>query len=50
MVTNLENFILNFPNSATREDKALLMAATLFADYRFFEKRKDSRGNAGGGM
>jgi len=33
-----DNFALSFPNNATVEDKALLLAATLFADYQWFEK------------
>jgi len=38
-LANLENFLIHFPKNATKEDKALLMAAVLFADYRFFEKK-----------
>jgi len=40
MVTNLENFLIHFPQNATKEDKALIMAAVLFADYRFFQSGK----------
>lgn len=30
-----------FPHGAVKEHKALLMAAALFLDYRFFEKGSD---------
>jgi len=45
MATNMENFLVHFPKNATKEDKALLMCATLFADYRFFEKKNNARGS-----
>jgi len=38
-VSNADNFALTFPVNATVEDKALLLAATLFADYQWFERR-----------
>jgi len=33
-----DNYAITFPSNCTVEDKALLLAATLFADYQWFEK------------
>lgn len=47
MISNADNFSLHFPNNATKEDKALLMAAVLFLDFRYFEqKHQPQNGNA----
>ena len=37
MVSDSDNFVLSFPNKATEADKALLMSAVLFVDFRHFE-------------
>jgi hypothetical protein len=39
MVSEATNFVVHFPNKATKEDKALLMAATMLLDYRYFEEK-----------
>jgi len=33
-----DNFALTFPSNTSVEDKALLLSATLFADYQWFER------------
>lgn len=42
MVSNADNFTVEFPQNAPREDKALLMCAALFLDFRYFEEKKSS--------
>lgn len=37
-ISNADNFSLQFPHNATAEDKALLMCAVMFLDYRHFEE------------
>lgn len=46
MLTDTDNFLLHFPKGCTKEDKALLLCATLFADYRFFEEKQKKKGGA----
>jgi len=36
VVTDAENFSVTFPLNATAEDRCLLLAATLFLDFRLF--------------
>lgn len=36
-LTDANYFAVPFPPGASKEDKALIMAAVLFIDYRFFE-------------
>lgn len=36
-------FILLFPENATPKDKALLLAATLFIDYSYFEETQTAK-------
>jgi hypothetical protein len=43
--SDADNFAIHFPKGATSEDKALIMAATLFMDYRYFEEK--AGGNQG---
>jgi len=43
--TDMDNFVLNFPQSATLQDKALLMSAVLFLDYRHFEQNPRNNDN-----
>jgi len=45
-ILGVDFFTVHFPKNAPKEDKALIMAATLFADYRFFEQ-KDKKGAGG---
>jgi len=47
-ISNADNFSLNFPSGCTKEDKALLMCAVLFLDFRYFEE-KQNNDNKGGG-
>eukprot|EP01016_Furgasonia_blochmanni_P008246 TRINITY_DN13323_c0_g2_i2.p1 TRINITY_DN13323_c0_g2~~TRINITY_DN13323_c0_g2_i2.p1 ORF type:complete len:339 (-),score=40.71 TRINITY_DN13323_c0_g2_i2:89-1045(-) len=37
LTSTADNFALPYPEDATPEDRALLMAAVIFLDYRFFE-------------
>jgi len=45
LVSDADNFSINFPPNATPEDKALLMAAVMFLDYRYFEEKGGAVGN-----
>eukprot|EP01016_Furgasonia_blochmanni_P045014 TRINITY_DN6297_c0_g1_i2.p1 TRINITY_DN6297_c0_g1~~TRINITY_DN6297_c0_g1_i2.p1 ORF type:complete len:201 (+),score=42.96 TRINITY_DN6297_c0_g1_i2:393-995(+) len=38
--TTADNFHLEFPGEAKAEERALLLAATLFMDFRFFEEKQ----------
>lgn len=38
-VSDSDNFHLGFPDDANEIDKALLLAATLFIDYMYFESK-----------
>jgi len=38
LLTDADNFSVQFPSNATKEDKALLMATALFIDSRFFNE------------
>lgn len=40
--TNADNYELMFPNDATPEEKILLISATLFMDYQYFERPKNN--------
>lgn len=46
MFSDADNFAVNFPANATKEDKALLMCTTLFLDFRYFEE-KPNKGQGG---
>lgn len=37
MFTDTDNFCCIFPNKASPEEKALLLASVLFIDFRYFE-------------
>jgi len=37
-MSDADNFSVFFPPKATKEDKALLMAAVIFLDFRYFEE------------
>jgi len=40
MLTDADIFVVMFPANATKEDKALLFAATHLLDYSYFEKKQ----------
>ena len=46
--TDTDVFALVFPPNSSAEDRALLMAATLFVDFRFFEKNPNNNNQNGG--
>jgi hypothetical protein len=41
-VSDADCFKIAFPSNATPEDKALLVAATILIDYRYFEENNKS--------
>ena len=41
ILTNADNFTADFPTDADWQAKALLLAATLFIDYRYFEEKPE---------
>jgi len=41
-VTDADNFAVHFPAKATKEDKVLIMAATMLLDYRYFEEKPNN--------
>jgi len=41
------NFQVNFPNNASPTERALLMCATIFMDYRFFEEQPQKQPGGG---
>jgi len=45
MVSVADNFSLQFPNNCTKEDKALLMCAVMFLDFRYFEEKQNNNHN-----
>jgi len=46
MVSEADNFSVHFPANCTKEDKALIMSAVMFLDFRFFEeKQKKGQGS-----
>jgi len=45
MISNSDNFSVHFPANATKEDKALLMCAVLFLDFRYFEEKQQKQSN-----
>jgi len=44
MVSEADNFSLNFPHKSTKEQRALLLCAVLFLDYRYFEEKQNNQG------
>jgi hypothetical protein len=46
-ISDADNFSLNFPAKATKEDKALLLAAVLLLDFRYFEEKGGNQKNQG---
>ena len=51
MISDADNFSLNFPLNATLKERALLLASTFFFDYRYFEHNPQDTysGNENGG-
>jgi hypothetical protein len=47
-LSDADNFALNFPPNASKEDKALLMSSVLFLDFRYFEEKPNKQGMHGG--
>ncbi len=54
MISDADNFSINFPYKATLKERAILMAASFFFDYRYFEhnpgSQMDITGEAAGGL
>jgi len=49
MISDSDNFAMTFPANATKEDKALLMCAIIFLDFRYFEENPNGgKKNKGG--
>ena len=47
MISDADNFALEFPKNSSWEDRTLLMAATLFIDYMLFEEKGGNQGGVG---
>jgi hypothetical protein len=45
MVSDADDFMMEFPPSATPEDRMLLMAAMIFMDYCYFEEGPNQGGH-----
>ena len=45
MKGDADNFHLEFPENCDPQDRALLMAAVLFLDFRFFEEKREPQRN-----
>jgi hypothetical protein len=39
MMSAADNFAVHFPSNATPEDKAMIMCAAMFLDFRYFEEK-----------
>jgi len=46
-ISDADNFSVNFPPKATKEDKALIMAAVIFLDFRYFEENPNQHKKKG---
>jgi len=44
-VSDADNFSVNFPANASKEDKALIMSCAMFLDYRYFEEKGGKQKN-----
>jgi len=44
-ISDADNFAVHFPANCTKEEKALIMCATLFLDFRHFEEKQGNQGN-----
>lgn len=47
MLSDADNFALEFPKNSNWEERSLLMAATLFIDYMMFEEKGGNQGQIG---
>jgi len=47
MVSDADNFPVHFPSGSTKEDKALIMCAVLFLDFRYFEEKAPKKNQHG---
>lgn len=45
MISDADVFTIEFPKEANEKERAVLMASTLFLDYRYFEEKKGQQGN-----
>lgn len=45
MISDADNFSVLFPIKSTLEERACILAATLFLDFRYFEDSENNRGN-----
>jgi len=45
LLTQLDNFVIEFPVDANYVQRALLLAATIFIDYLYFERKKEDNNN-----
>jgi hypothetical protein len=45
MISDADNFALQFPKDATKEDKALLLAAVIMLDFMYFEENPKNNRN-----
>jgi hypothetical protein len=43
MISDADNFAVHFPAACTKEDKALIMCAVLFLDFRYFEEKQQNQ-------
>jgi len=48
MLENTSTFSLNFPDGATKEDRALLLASTIMLDFTYFEEKPQRNALNGG--
>jgi len=46
-ISDADNFSVNFPANASKEDKALIMCCAMFLDYRYFEEKGGNKGKIG---
>jgi len=44
LLTQLDNFVIEFPVDANYVQRSLLLAATIFIDYLYFERKKENNG------
>jgi len=43
-LSDADNFAVHFPANASKEDKALIMCAVIFLDFRYFEEKPNQQG------
>ena len=47
MISDADNFALEFPQTANWEERSLLLGAILFIDYMMFEEKGGNQGAVG---